>query len=332
MSAKNTLRKWARAAAGAAMVLACGGAGAVDQPKAVKKGAAPVVKPAPEDALLTPLDVKQSKTLSTRYSILEKRSIFSRDQRAKLDQPQEPTTRPAPRPEAYVVFTGVLQQEGQFWAFFEDTRERQSLTRAPGDSICGGKLLSVSLNGVEFQSASGRTRKIQQLQNMEGAPADLGPSYTPPSSSGSSSYGSRDGRSYDRGDRGSYGDRGDRGSYGDRGSFGDRGSYGDRSSRGYDGRSRSSDGRSSDRSSSDYRSSRDRGSSDGRSSDGRSSDRASSDRGPSDRGSSDGRGSEPSSGGPSAAPSGPPPVSGGSADDIVEQMRRRRAQEIGGGK
>jgi len=290
-----------------------------------------VVKPAPEDALLTPLESKAPRSISTTssYKVLLSRSIFSKDQRGTPDTPERSTTQAAPpRPEAFVVFTGAMQQEGQYWAFFEDTNTHQTLIRGPGETLCGGKVVSVSLNGVDFQPASGNVRKIVLLQNMEGRGVDPGTlggyvtSLSSSSSGSSSSYGSRDGRSYDRGssDRGSS----DRSRYDSSRSDG---------SRGYDGRSRSSDGRSSDRGSSDYRSRSDRGPSDGRSSDRGSSDRGSSDRSSSDRGSSD-RGTSdarPPEGSPSAAPGGPS-SSGGSAADILEQMRRRRAQEIGGGK
>jgi hypothetical protein len=323
MSAKKLVLGMATAA-GLALVAATGGAGAPPD----KSGPGPVALAAPargggssaaavDPSMLLPAPPNAPKAMSPKYGILLSRSIFAKDQRAAPDR-AEATSRPAapPRPEESVVFTGALEQDNVTWGFFEDIKQRQTLVRRPGESLCGGMLASVTLNSVDFQSSSGRSRQIAIGQNMEGKPIDLG---FGSSSSYSGSSGSSSSSSSDR-----YSDRSDRSSDGRSRDYG-------RSSRDY--------GRSSDRSdrsdrSSSYgsrgdsgRSSRDYGGSDRGPSDRGSSDRGSSDRGSSDRSSN--RGAPPSGpGGDSGAAPAPPPLPDGGGD-LVERMRQRRMQELG---
>src|SRR5207249_8938720 len=96
-----------------------------------------------DPSMLLPETPKAPKTMSSKYGVLLSRSIFAKDQRAAPDAPSAPTTQKAPpRAEESVVFTGALEQDHVIWGFFEDINARQGFVRGPGESVCGGKLLS----------------------------------------------------------------------------------------------------------------------------------------------------------------------------------------------
>jgi len=88
-----------------------------------------------------------------KYQIILQRNIFSR-QRGPLRQRQqnERSGRTiAPNPESYFLLKGIVQENGTFIAFLEDTRGGGILRLRKGDSVARGVIKALSLDSVEYQ-------------------------------------------------------------------------------------------------------------------------------------------------------------------------------------
>jgi hypothetical protein len=94
------------------------------------------------------------------YRIVLERNIFLKDrtpQRRPVFRPIRPApTQPAPH---QLVLTGVAIRQEIRVAFFEDDQTGELVKAVVGDVVQGGKLASISLDGVEF-SRDNKTRKV----------------------------------------------------------------------------------------------------------------------------------------------------------------------------
>ncbi len=125
--------------------------------------------------------------MSKQYSILETRSIFVKGHAAdtthsNIDHgtpPPMPTTWPsAPRQESSLLFTGVIISSQQTLALVEDTVSGRVMTVKTGDPLGPGKVTKISLDELQYQSAT-KQMVIKIGQNLEGN------AVTPPAPTGS---------------------------------------------------------------------------------------------------------------------------------------------------
>ncbi len=129
----------------------------------------------------TPANARQ------RYDVLVERNMFTGPQRAK--QQEE-----APPPERFVVLTGIVRQDGEYIAFFED-RARKTVSRARlGDTVLAGRITGFGADSVEYsRGESAITVKLGQ--NLEGgqagssAPTAAAPAASPGAAAAGSSTG-----------------------------------------------------------------------------------------------------------------------------------------------
>lgn len=93
--------------------------------------------------------------LSSEYGALLENNIFLRD---RGQRPLPPTSRPAVPPltrEQTLILTGIVLEEGQFRAYFEDTRGNSILRVAEGDPIASGNVGQIMIDAVAYETPDG---------------------------------------------------------------------------------------------------------------------------------------------------------------------------------
>jgi len=104
------------------------------------------------------------------YEIILQNNIFSRDRRPKVvDQPE---TRPEPEevvvsPESYYRLKGLVQEDGAFIAFIEDTRYNNVLQLREGESVARGIVKNLTLDSLEYEY-NDKTVGVQIGRDLEG--------------------------------------------------------------------------------------------------------------------------------------------------------------------
>jgi hypothetical protein len=86
------------------------------------------------------------------YQIILQRNIFSRQRgpRADRSRRQRMDVSPPPNPESYYVLKGIVQENGVFIAFVENTQRGQILKIREGDSVARGRVNTFSLDTIEY--------------------------------------------------------------------------------------------------------------------------------------------------------------------------------------
>ena len=85
------------------------------------------------------------------YRVLVERNIFSRNRSRPLERGvSEPKRTAAPAPESYFVLKGIVQQNKDYIAFFENTRTGEAVKVRKGDNIARGSLKNLTLDYIEF--------------------------------------------------------------------------------------------------------------------------------------------------------------------------------------
>lgn len=128
----------------------------------------------------TPAKAPEHKArIEDQYKLLLDRSIFSKE---RMRGPRPPNTRPSSgsskrEPQVVTVFTGVMVQDGEFVAFFENRQSGEGLAVHEGESLAGGKVSEISLDWLKYVSSTGQSREIRIGQNLTGEapPTDLAP-------------------------------------------------------------------------------------------------------------------------------------------------------------
>ena len=120
------------------------------------------------------------------YRLIVDRNIFARDRHAAaVSRPaaavSQPTTQEA---SAALVLIGVAVRDEVRLAFFEDSRNGSTLPLAVGGMLEGGKILSVSLEGVEVSLAGG-IRKLLVGDSLSGQRPTTEPASQPAGESAS---------------------------------------------------------------------------------------------------------------------------------------------------
>ena len=124
------------------------------------------------------------------YRIIIQRNIFSRQRgpRVDLSQRQRADAPPPPNPETYYILKGIVQENGVFIAFIENTQRGQILRVREGDSVARGKVKNFNLDTIEYQFED-RTVKVAMGKDLEGGQGtitlnqmyELSQTYTPTS-------------------------------------------------------------------------------------------------------------------------------------------------------
>ena len=109
-----------------------------------------------------------------KYKIILQRNIFSRQRGPRVDRSrsQQMVMPPPPNPESYYVLKGIVQENGVFIAFLEDTQRGQILRVREGDSVARGKVKTFNLDTIEYQFED-RTVTVAMGYDLEGGRGTL---------------------------------------------------------------------------------------------------------------------------------------------------------------
>lgn len=120
--------------------------------------------PGPDQEPNTPAEVRVTVPRESRqstnpvaswdtYRIVVERNMFSRQRGPRITRTrrQVPVAPPAPDPESYVVLKGIVQEDGTFIAFLEDTQSGQVVRVRQGDSVVRGKIKALTLDSIEYE-------------------------------------------------------------------------------------------------------------------------------------------------------------------------------------
>jgi hypothetical protein len=124
------------------------------------------------------------------YQIILQRNIFSRQRGPRIDRSQrrQMDAPPPPTPESYHILKGIVQENGVFIAFIENTQRGQILKVREGDSVARGKVTNFNLDTIEYQYEDSKVTVSMGL-DLEGGKGtttlnqiyELSQSYTPTS-------------------------------------------------------------------------------------------------------------------------------------------------------
>ncbi len=127
------------------------------------------------------------------YQIIIQRNIFSRQRgpRVDLSRGQRMDAPPPPNPETYYILKGIVQENGVFIAFLEDTQRGQIFRVREGDSVARGKVKTFNLDTIEYEFGD-RTVTVAMGKDLEGGKGtitlnqmyELSQTYTPTSQEG----------------------------------------------------------------------------------------------------------------------------------------------------
>jgi hypothetical protein len=87
------------------------------------------------------------------YEVILNRNMFSRQrgdrQARRADGPRREVV--MPNPESYFRLKGIVQEDGMFIAFLEDTRGNSVLRLRQGDAVARGTIKALTLDAIEYQ-------------------------------------------------------------------------------------------------------------------------------------------------------------------------------------
>jgi hypothetical protein len=118
-------------------------------------------------------------TTWSSYAVVIDRNPFVRDH-GRTEAPQIQNQGPPPPPERSIVLTGVALREGQYVAFFEDTRSGQTTRLTDGGQIARGQIRNITIAGVDYVRDS-ITTTVTVGRNLEDATIAAAPPSTAPS-------------------------------------------------------------------------------------------------------------------------------------------------------
>jgi len=126
----------------------------------------------PQSGLGQPTTATEAQDTWAKYQIILQRNIFSR-QRGPIRQRRE-QARPViiRNPEAYLVLKGIVQEDGTFIAFVENTQSNTVLRLREGDSIARGSVKNFSLDSIEYQLED-KTVSVTLGLDLEGGQGTL---------------------------------------------------------------------------------------------------------------------------------------------------------------
>ena len=101
---------------------------------------------------------------SDRYSILTQRNIFLKDRshasrngrNGNGSTTQSSSTQPSHRsPEETLLLRGIVIEQGEVRAYFEDIANSRMVRVAQGETIARGRITSIGLDAVEYETSGG---------------------------------------------------------------------------------------------------------------------------------------------------------------------------------
>ncbi len=105
-----------------------------------------------------------------RFRVLAERNLFVRDRRPRLPQPRGPIRHaPAPRPTPRFVLTGIARHREAFVAFFENVANGETVRARAGDTVGGGVVQSITMDGVDH-AVDGTVTPIEVGETLTGEP------------------------------------------------------------------------------------------------------------------------------------------------------------------
>jgi hypothetical protein len=127
--------------------------------------------PRPTEAIKS---VKVKAATFDDYRIVFERNIFLKDRMPKPVRSYTPRPRPPTQPAPpQMVLTGVTIRDEVRLAFFEDSQNGNLIKAIVGDVLQGGKVVSITLDGVEV-SLKGKTKKVAIGESIiGGGPVDI---------------------------------------------------------------------------------------------------------------------------------------------------------------
>lgn len=94
--------------------------------------------------------------LDGEYSAVVENNIFLRNRGRRPAPP--PTSRPVAPPltrEQTLILTGIVLEEGEFRAYFEDTRGNSIVRVAEGEALASGTIAQIMIDAVAYETPDG---------------------------------------------------------------------------------------------------------------------------------------------------------------------------------
>jgi len=111
----------------------------------------------------------QSKDPWADYEVILNRNMFSRQRGARQRERRDEERREVvmPNPESYFKLKGIVQEDGQFIAFLEDTRSNSVLKLRQGDAVARGTVKALTLDTIQYQRDD-QVTTVQLGYDLEG--------------------------------------------------------------------------------------------------------------------------------------------------------------------
>ena len=120
-------------------------------------------------AVSTPPEATQQERSWAQYRILVDRNMFRSDRRRIFAASSRPSA-PAYDSDGGIVLTGIARHDGEFVAFFEDTRTNATTRTRVGETVGKGKVQRITLDEVEY-GREGTVRRIGIGHSLTGTRA-----------------------------------------------------------------------------------------------------------------------------------------------------------------
>jgi len=156
-----------------------GAAGATEGTESAPAGpaAAAVPETAPAETAAAPTSASTAPSNAAvtgweSYRILSERNMFVRNRVRPQRDRGAMRVAPPDNPDERLMLTGIIQQGGEYVAFFEDTRTRKTTTVQAGASVGRGRLTAIVLDAVQY-TCDGAATKVLVGSSLTGRPAML---------------------------------------------------------------------------------------------------------------------------------------------------------------
>jgi hypothetical protein len=127
-----------------------------------------------QNAQNAPTSQPVKESFNDKYGVLSEKNMFLRDRPKPRERTRAPTTtrveQPPPTPEQTLVLRGIVVEEGELRAYFENSRSGEIKRVAPGEEVASGRITDIQIDAVQF------TREAQPIwieigHNLTGAVA-----------------------------------------------------------------------------------------------------------------------------------------------------------------
>ncbi|HEY7087386.1 MAG TPA: hypothetical protein VH518_04805 [Tepidisphaeraceae bacterium] len=109
-----------------------------------------------------------SGSYSDQYGVLTDRNIFMRDRSSRRDRGDVRRSFGPTTPEQSYVLTGIVFEDGDYHAYFEDLNRGGVQKLVTGGSIARGQISDIEIDGVEYAGTNGQTAWVEIGSNLTG--------------------------------------------------------------------------------------------------------------------------------------------------------------------